>query len=204
MKIERINENKIRITLSEKDLEERHLDFKSLRYNSPETQNLFWDMMKKAETEHGFTASNCQLFVEAASVMDGHFIVTITKMPDIASLPRIPYIKGKSSPSNLKVKKKALSNPTICIVKFASFDNLYDAVAVTTLPVNLSSCVYEYNKAYYLLLKPNISQLKLLPRVLFLLGEFGEVVYDSAYIEGILSEYGNKVINKDALKKLRQ
>lgn len=203
MKIEKINENKIKITLSERDLEERNLDFKSLRYNSPETQNLFWDMMKKAETEHGFTASNCQLFVEAASVMDGHFIVTITKMPDIASIPRVPYIKGKSSPSNLKIKKKSLSNPTICIVKFASSDDLYDAASVSTLVNNLPATLYLYNKSYYLLLKPNISQVKLLPRVLFLLSEYGEIVYNSAYMEGILDEYGDKIISKNALKKLK-
>jgi AraC-like DNA-binding protein len=101
MKIEKINENKIKITLSARDLQERNLDFQALRYNSPEAQHLFWDMIKKAESEHGFSASNCQLFIEAASIMDGNFIVTITKMTDGRALPNIPFVKSKAPLSSI-------------------------------------------------------------------------------------------------------
>ena len=41
MKIEKINENKIKVTISFNDLEERNIDLNSLNYNSPETQELF-------------------------------------------------------------------------------------------------------------------------------------------------------------------
>ena len=80
--IEKINDNKIKITLSNSELEERNLDFQSLRYNTPEAQTLFLDMMKQAEYEHGFKTANCQLFIEAASVNNGQFIVTVTKLQE--------------------------------------------------------------------------------------------------------------------------
>ena len=144
MKIEKINENKIKVTLSNHDLAEHNLDFQSLRYNSPEAQTLFWDMIKKAESEHGFKASNCQLFIEAASIMDGDCTVTITKMADVPS-PRANIVKSKNTlPANLKVRKKQELNGTSCIIAFKTFDALCEAISANTLPLNLPASVYEY------------------------------------------------------------
>ena len=149
MKIEKINDNKIKITLSARDLEERNLDFQALRYNSPEAQNLFWDMIKRAESEHGFTASNCQLFIEAASIMDGDFIVTITKMADTKDLINTPFVKAKASTSSLKVKKKQMINNTNIIMSFKKIDELYDALLENCLPTNINTRLYELNNVYY-------------------------------------------------------
>lgn len=202
MKIEKINDNKIKVTLSEKDLADRNLDFQSLRHNSPEAQTLFWDMMKLAESEHGFTASNCQLFIEAASVTNGNFIVTITKIHDVPALPTNRSISTKLTPSSLKVKRKSSSFSQNCIIRFSSFDNIFDAIRQNSLPYKITSSLYEYKNNYYLLLKPTISQTNELKKVVFLLSEFGEIVHDFKYTEGIINEYGTKIIGKDALKTL--
>jgi len=204
MKIEKINDNKIKITLSAKDLADRNLDFQSLRHNSPEAQTLFWDMMKLAESEHGFTASNCQLFIEAASVMNGNFIVTITKIHDVPALPPTRSVNQKLSPSTLKVKRKPTSYSQNCIIRFSSFDNILDALRQNTMPLKLTSSLYEYKGAYYLSLKPNISQNSELKKSVLLLSEFGEIVHDFKYTDGILNEYGNKIIAKDALNTLNK
>ena len=63
MRIERIGENKIRIFVSYDDLEERDIDLDAFNYNSPETQELFWDLMEQAEIELGFDAQDSQLFL---------------------------------------------------------------------------------------------------------------------------------------------
>lgn len=199
MKIEKINDNKIKITLSAHDLEERNLDFQALRYNSPEAQNLFWDMIKKAETEHGFVASNCQLFIEAASVMDGNFIVTITKMNDVGVLPTLPFSKSRGSA--LKVKKKQINNAN-AIVRFEQIDNLYDALLIQSLPLNINTKLYEYNGDYYLVVKPMITQLQEFKKLVAQLSEFGDIEKDFNYMESKLLEYGNELISKDALEYL--
>lgn len=51
MKIEKLNDDKIRITLNLKDLEENHIDFHTFMSNSIESQELFLDMLDKAEKE---------------------------------------------------------------------------------------------------------------------------------------------------------
>jgi len=204
MKIEKINDNKIKITLSAKDLADRNLDFQSLRHNSPEAQTLFWDMMKLAESEHGFTASNCQLFIEAASVTNGNFIVTITKVFDTPGLPSGRSLHAKQAPSTLKIKRKPTSYSHSYIIRFPSFDNIVDALRQNTLSTKMSSALYEYKTEYYLVLKPSISQTNELKKLVFLLSEFGDVAHDFRYTEGIINEYGNKIIAKDALKVLNK
>lgn len=202
MKIEKINDNKIKITLSARDLQERNLDFQALRYNSPEAQHLFWDMIKKAESEHGFSASNCQLFIEAASVMDGDFIVTITRMTDIKGNANMPYPKTKSLTSALKVRRKTTSNNAGAIISFGSIDDLYDALLSNTISLKINAKLFEYNNMYYLHIKPNLTQLQDFKRIVAVISEFGKLEKEYDYIESKLLEYGNELIAKDALEYL--
>ena len=51
MRIEKISDNKIRFILNMEDLEEKNIDFHSFMANSIETQDLFLDMLDKAEEE---------------------------------------------------------------------------------------------------------------------------------------------------------
>ena len=54
MKIEKLNENKLKITLNSEDLKARNIDVQAFIYNTPESQDLFWDVMREAEKEYGF------------------------------------------------------------------------------------------------------------------------------------------------------
>lgn len=51
MKIEKIAENKIRIILDSHDLEEKNIDLHTFMSDSIESQDLFYDMLDKAEKE---------------------------------------------------------------------------------------------------------------------------------------------------------
>ena len=53
MKFEKLNENKLRIIVSTKDLIEQHIDFHAFMSSSLETQDIFLDMLDKAEKEVG-------------------------------------------------------------------------------------------------------------------------------------------------------
>ena len=68
MKIEKINENQIRCTLTKSDLEERHIRLSELAYGSDKAKDLFRDMMQQANTEFGFEADNIPLMIEAIPV----------------------------------------------------------------------------------------------------------------------------------------
>ena len=64
MKFEKVNEDKMKITLSKSDLEENNIDFHSFMSNSDETQSLFLSVLDKAEREYGFSTENYRLKVE--------------------------------------------------------------------------------------------------------------------------------------------
>lgn len=82
MKIEKINENQIRCTLTRADLEERHIRLSELAYGSENAKSLFRDMMQQANLEFGFEADNTPLMIEAIPVSADSIILIISKVDD--------------------------------------------------------------------------------------------------------------------------
>ena len=68
MQIEKLNENKIRITLNLQDLKENNIDLHSFMANSIESQDLFYNMLDKAEKEVGFETKDYKLMIEALAI----------------------------------------------------------------------------------------------------------------------------------------
>ena len=65
MKFEKLTENKIRIILNLDDLSEKNIDYHAFMSNSIESQDLFFDMLEKAESEIGFVTKDYKLLIEA-------------------------------------------------------------------------------------------------------------------------------------------
>lgn len=82
MKIEKINENQIRCTLTKADLEERHIRLSELAYGSEKAKDLFRDMMQQANSEFGFEADNIPLMIEAIPVSADSIILIVSKVED--------------------------------------------------------------------------------------------------------------------------
>ena len=82
MKIERINENQIRCTLSSFDLSSRDLNIRELAYGSEKARNLFREMVQKASSEVGFEAEDIPLMVEAIPLSNESIMLVITKIED--------------------------------------------------------------------------------------------------------------------------
>ena len=70
MKIEKLDENKIRITLNMDDLNEHDIDYHTFMSNSIETQSIFLDMLNTAEREVGFNTDDCRIMIEAVALKD--------------------------------------------------------------------------------------------------------------------------------------
>ncbi len=68
MKIEKLNEDKIRITLNMDDLNERDIDYHAFMSNSIESQSIFLDMLDTAEKEVGFNTQDCRIQIEAIAL----------------------------------------------------------------------------------------------------------------------------------------
>ena len=82
MKLEKINENQIRCTLTREDLEMHQVNLRELAYGSEKAKKLFRDMMQQAQIEFGFEADNIPLMIEAIPVNLDSIILIITKVED--------------------------------------------------------------------------------------------------------------------------
>ena len=82
MKIEKINDNKIRCTLTSADLAERNLKLSELAYGTEKARSLFQDMMLEANQQFGFNVDNAPLMVEAVPVAPDSIVLIITRVED--------------------------------------------------------------------------------------------------------------------------
>lgn len=82
MKIERLNENQIRCTLTREDLAERKLKLSELAYGTEKAKSLFREMMQQAAYECGFEANDIPLMIEAIPMSADSIILIITKVED--------------------------------------------------------------------------------------------------------------------------
>lgn len=82
MKIEKVNDNQIRCTLTREDLDERQLKISEIAYGSEKAKMLFKDMMQQAHFEYGFEAEDIPLMIEAIPMNTGCIVFIITKVED--------------------------------------------------------------------------------------------------------------------------
>lgn len=82
MKIEKMNENQIRCTLTREDLASRELKISELAYGTEKAKSLFRDMMQQANFEFGFDAEDIPLMIEAIPLNTECIVLIITKVED--------------------------------------------------------------------------------------------------------------------------
>ncbi len=80
MKIERINENSIRCTLTGFDLSVRNLNLRDMAYGTEKARKLFQEMMAKASNEVGFEAENVPVMIEAIPLSADSIQLIISKV----------------------------------------------------------------------------------------------------------------------------
>lgn len=203
MKIEKLNENKIRITLDINDLAEKHIDFHAFMSNPIDSQNLFLDMLDQAEKEVGFETKDCKIMIEALAMPEGHFILTVTRVqpeskPAAATPPR----------RKVKIKRrlKNIDHTKCTIFEFANFDDFYDfgtslsQNAISTINKSIgSSKLYFYNSKYYLIIEKISNDQNLIKSFCSKILEFGKLVSNSDTYKRTIAEHGKLIIKKDAI-----
>ena len=100
LKIERINENQVRFTLTKEDLDSRQMRLSELAYGTEKAKALFREMLQQAYRQVGFESDNTPLMIEAIPLKDGSIILVVTKVHDPEELdPRFsnfaPSIRQK-------------------------------------------------------------------------------------------------------------
>jgi adapter protein MecA 1/2 len=205
MRIERINDNKLRVFISFDDLEDRDIDLESFNYNTPETQELFWDLMEQAEVELGFDSMESQLCVEAVTDVDHGFIITITRMDDDGEMESIQkFIRNRSKRKEPVIRKKtAESASTVTIYCFGDLEAATGACRrVSPLQAGSGSSVWSCENNYYLVLAGMENPAGNQRRFEDIMTEYGDRVSNTSFFEGYLNEYGVCMIPANALERL--
>ncbi len=82
MKIEKVNEQQIRCTLTREDLLNRELKISELAYGTEKAKSLFRDLMQQAAYECGFEAEDIPLMIEAIPLNAECIVLIVTKVED--------------------------------------------------------------------------------------------------------------------------
>ena len=82
MRIEKLNDNQIRCTLTKDDLATRQIKLSELAYGTEKAKELFRDMMQQASVDFGFEADNIPLMIEAIPLPNECIVLIITKVED--------------------------------------------------------------------------------------------------------------------------
>lgn len=110
MKIEKINDNQIRCTLTHADLAERQLQLSELAYGTEKAKSLFHDMMQQAAFEFGFEAENMPLMIEAIPSSSDSIVLIITKVENPDELDARFSKFAPSTDDDNHTKSKETSN----------------------------------------------------------------------------------------------
>lgn len=201
MKLEKLNDDKIRITLNLDDLKENDIDFHTFMSNSIESQELFLDMLDKAEKELGFVTDDYKVMIEALAMTNGNFVLTVTRI-DPEKSNKTTYNK-----KNVTVKRKSSPiNARKAIYRFNSFDEFcsYCNFLNSSILKDMNSfadsvTLFEYNEKYYLVFTNIIVNNSLLKLFCSSITEFASFVSDADLFESKLLEYGNIIMKDNAI-----
>ncbi len=200
MRFEKLNENKIRITLSNEDLIQKDIDFHTFMSNSIESQDLFFDMLEEAEKEIGFVTKDYLIRIEALAMAGGNFVLTVTR-----SLPNTSVKNNKKK--KVHIKRKSLNNDATKVLycfsdfeAYCSFLEFFNNNNFSSSNLANSITLYEYNNLYYLLLNGINLSYPDLRKVLLSVTEFGTFVSSSEVVCAKLLECGKLIAKHNALK----
>ena len=195
MKFEKLNKDKIRITLTLTDLQNKDIDYQSFMSNSVSVQKFFLDVLAEAEKKIGFETKDYKIRIEALATSDNEFIITVTRYTPFSK--KSPIIKRKSpNISNYKAIYRFDSFDEFC-----NFCNFLNSELLYNLNKFASSFdLYFYKNSYFLILSNINSENTYFKRFNLIISEFSNYIGSSNLVEHKLLEYGSLVFPKKAIK----
>lgn len=210
MKIEKLTDNKIRIIMNIEDIEKNTNDIHTFFDNIMNSQNLFLDILQKAEKEVDFHTEGCKLLIEAFSTLEDVIVFTITKYSSSENNSiNKDTILNNDSKRKLIVKRKA-NTPSLknAVYEFDNFDYFCDFCNSISKIENLNIdklakkiVLYNYQNKFFLIFKDINFKDKYIHKVFNILSEFSKFQNFSANFEYKLTEHGKTYIRNNAILK---
>jgi len=232
MKIERINENQIRCTLTSFDLSARNINIVELAYGTEKAKKLFREMIQRASNEVGFEAEDIPLMVEAIPLSSESIMLVITKIEDPEELDTR---FARFSPAAEETQEEILPDPAGKFLEGAGdlgrllSQHMADMTDSPQVPADsetastkqigkplriflfeadictVANALYKKpgTRQYYLVLDRRDSDEHGFSRICNILAEYGKKLAGDSAGEAYFKEHYETVIREDALKKLQ-
>ena len=201
MKIEKINDDKIKITFDYIDLQENNIDFHSFMANSTQTQALFLKILDQAEESLGFNTDQYKLEINTLALSNGIFILIVTRLQK-ETKKKVVHVHTK--------RKSNINNPTFSIYKFNSFDNFirFCQFIVQNSDVNLlkvlenNNSLFKYNSQYFFAISTTTMNIKQKEFLFSCITEFAKFVTNSKTFLAKLKENTTCFLDKNAINSV--
>ena len=201
MKIEKINDDKIKITFDYIDLQENNIDFHSFMANSTQTQALFLKILDQAEESLGFNTDQYKLEINTLALSNGIFILIVTRLQK-ETKKKVVHVHTK--------RKSNINNPTFSIYKFNSFDNFisFCQFIVQNSDVNLlkvlenNNSLFKYNSQYFFAISTTTMNIKQKEFLFSCITDFAKFVTNSKTFLAKLKENTTCFLDKNAINSV--
>ena len=225
MKIERIDDNSIRCTLSSLDLSSRNMNIRDMTYGSAAARKLFSEMMQKAQAEVGFEPDSTPLMIEAIPLQGGAVQLIISKVDDPEELDTrfskfTQELIGQSGLLN-QLANQILEPATVeepagqqeetpaeelRIFMFPELDRVCEAARALNGVYKGSNTLYKdtVGQRYYLVLHTDGADRESLTRAANLLAEYGQKVNGNELNEAYYQEHYERIAGDSAVQRLRK
>ncbi len=205
MRIERINENRIKVIIEADEAMANNLTVKDITDNTQVAQKMFWQVLRLAEENINFSVGSAKLFVETIPSCEEGIGMVITKVcteEDIDKAVKNCFYKGRIKRSELKPLNSSDGRQRKYIFRFESFDAVCSGAGQLEKGYFGISTLYKYDGYFYLYLIPDdpIS----LCEADTVLSEFAVKQKNGQYFHGRLNEYGKVMIENNAVEVLSE
>ena len=202
MHIEKINDNKIKVTVNKEDVKIWNVNMKNLTENTPEAQDLFWFALRQAEKDVDFKVGSSQLLVEAHPSNSDGFIMIISKVDEKTNVFDLLEGGGKipRGQMEIKIKRRTRKSQLVNIFRFEDFEDLIGCTEQIKNMFSGQSALFKYKDGFYLNLMPYDNMNFFETENLLL--EYSKRVPGSVITEGILKEHGTEMIKENAIETI--
>ena len=175
MKVEKINDNKIRITLTFEELEKRKISLSDIEQDSSLAKELFINLIEESNIDTDFIIDDSHLFIEACSDSNNLFVVTVTKIDNIPELKKYSVLeenlKSNNNRKNTSNSKPTKYNVNSYIYSFKSIDDILE-LCQKSKSENLffgRNSLYKHEETYFIIFsRATVKNKKFLKTFVFL------------------------------------
>ena len=197
MKFEKINDNILRIVLSFDELPDCD-NLSDLMSDTELAKSSFLRILDKAGSVTGFDTTDYKVKIQAQSLHNGNFVITVTKLVELKGKRRVATPR--------RVYKENSTNSAFTIYKFDSLDDFscFCSCLKNNKFLYLNRLVklcylYSYSNSYFLVLKNINESHKQIGLFYSLITEFSEFVTNKELFYFTLKEHGDLIFDNSAL-----